>query len=139
MKRILFLAIFAVLTISVSAQPPRGGERIEALKVAYITEILKLTPEEAQQFWPLYNTYTNELKKVRQTNKEDELKFQEEALEVKKRYKPEFKKILKDDDRVNKVFKAEGDFRAMVQKELEKRIQQRQQRMGGGMPPPPKE
>lgn len=32
-------------------------ERIEARKVAYITDRLDLTPEEAQKFWPVYNKH----------------------------------------------------------------------------------
>jgi hypothetical protein len=32
-------------------------ERIQAQKIAFITEKLSLTTEEAQSFWPIYNTY----------------------------------------------------------------------------------
>ena len=32
-------------------------ERIETRKVAFMTNRLELTPDEAQQFWPLYNEY----------------------------------------------------------------------------------
>lgn len=31
--------------------------KIKSLKVAFITEKLNLTEKEAQQFWPVYNTY----------------------------------------------------------------------------------
>ena len=127
MKRILLFVIFAISTSIVQAQQGQRAERIEALKVAYITQVLKLTAEEAQKFWPTYNSYFEELKKVRQANKEDELKFQEEALAVKKKFRPEFKKILNDDARVNLVFKAEGEFRAELKKELQKRLEQRKQ------------
>lgn len=129
MKRILLFIIFALSITLIHAQPGQGqrAERIEALKVAYITQVLKLTAEEAQKFWPTYNSYFEELKKVRQANKEDELKFQEEALAVKKKFRPEFKKILNDDARVNLVFKAEGEFRAELKKELQKRMEQRKQ------------
>lgn len=127
MKRILFLTIFAITFQCVDAQPAKRGERIEALKVAYITQVLKLTADEAQKFWPVYNSYFEEMKKVRQSNRDDEIKFQEEALAVKKRFKPEFKKILNDDVRVNLVYKADNDFRAELQKELQKRIEKRRQ------------
>lgn len=33
------------------------SEKIAARKVAFITNRLQLTPEEAQQFWPIYNEY----------------------------------------------------------------------------------
>lgn len=33
-------------------------DRIESLKIAFITEKLSLSPDESQQFWPIYNEYT---------------------------------------------------------------------------------
>lgn len=131
-KRILILWIFVYTISSVSAQQGNRGEKIQALKVAYITQIVKLTPEEAQSFWPVYNIYFEEIKKARQGNKTDELKYQEDILNIKKKYKPEFKKILKDDERVNLVYKAEADFLTAMQKELKKRMQQRQKRKQQG-------
>lgn len=129
MKKFLFIAIFIItISLQVDAQPQRKGERIEALKIAYITQALKLTVEEAQNFWPVYNTYTQEIKTARLNIKEDELKFQEDVLNIKKKYKADFKRILKDDFRVNQVYKVEGDFRIELQKELKKRMLQRQQR-----------
>ena len=129
MKNFLFIAIFIItISLQVDAQPQRKGERIEALKIAYITQALKLTVEEAQNFWPVYNTYTQEIKTARLNIKEDELKFQEDVLNIKKKYKADFKRILKDDFRVNQVYKVEGDFRIELQKELKKRMLQRQQR-----------
>ena len=128
MKNFLFLLIFVAVTVNVTnAQPPKRLERIEALKVAYMTQTLKLTADEAQKFWPVYNSYMDEMKKVKQSNKDDELAFQEAALGVRKKYKVEFKKILIDDFRVNQVFKAEAEFRQELQRELQKRIQQRRQ------------
>lgn len=32
-------------------------EQIKALKVAFLTTELDLTPDEAEKFWPLYNTF----------------------------------------------------------------------------------
>ena len=129
MKNFLFIAILIItISLQVNAQPPRKGERIEALKIAYITQALKLTAEEAQNFWPVYNTYTQEIKTARLNIKEDELKFQEDVLNIKKKYKADFKRVLKDDFRVNQVYKVEGDFRIELQKELKKRMLQRQQR-----------
>lgn len=59
MKKITYLFIFIFFsTLSVSAQFRKGGkERIKALKIAYITDQLDLTSEEAEKFWPVYNQY----------------------------------------------------------------------------------
>jgi hypothetical protein len=103
------------------AQPPKRAARLEAIKVAFVTNALNLTEEEAQKFWPVFNKYTAEIKAARQANKEDELQKEEEVLAIRKKYKPEFKKILNDDARVNKIYSLEKDFINMLQKELKKR------------------
>lgn len=41
-------------------------EGLEARKVAFITEELSLTPEEAQAFWPVYNKHQDDLEQLRQ-------------------------------------------------------------------------
>jgi len=70
--RYLFtLILLFVLTLSFDgyAQPPRSGkgkpgqqrqpgkkkERVKQLKIAYFTEQLDLSTEEAEKFWPIYN------------------------------------------------------------------------------------
>ena len=44
-------------------------ERIEAMRIAYITEKLDLGSDEAKIFWPVYNSYEQEQKELRQTKK----------------------------------------------------------------------
>jgi hypothetical protein len=40
-------------------------DRIKTLKVAFITERVGLTSEEAQQFWPIYNEHEDTLEEIR--------------------------------------------------------------------------
>ncbi len=40
---------------------PHDFKRIESLKTKYITDELDLNPEEAQKFWPIYNSYRKDL------------------------------------------------------------------------------
>ena len=54
-KIILILLIFTSYSFSQGMKEKK--EKIKALKVAYITEQLNLTSEEAQKFWPVYNTF----------------------------------------------------------------------------------
>lgn len=70
-KKILSLLI---VLISVNAIAQDGSfirkkrEQIRSLKVAFITNELQLTPDEAGKFWPLYNAYEDkqhEIKKQR--------------------------------------------------------------------------
>lgn len=55
------------------SQPPRGGrklgqqrqqkkERVKQLKIAYFTEELELTEDEAEKFWPVYNEMEQKMK-----------------------------------------------------------------------------
>lgn len=99
------------------------GEKLEALKVAYLTKYLNLSVDEAQKFWPMYNAYIAEIKQSRKNNLQDELAFGEAVLNIRKKYKADFKKILNDDVRLNNVYKAESEFRNELQKELKKRHQ----------------
>jgi len=39
-------------------------EKLRAHKIAFFTEKLQLSPEEAQQFWPVYNEYQKRKNKI---------------------------------------------------------------------------
>jgi hypothetical protein len=86
---------------------------------------LALTSDEAQKFWPVYNEYVKELRKARIEEKEDVLLFEERALNIRKKYKGEFKKILTSEDRLNKALTVDRDFNNVLKKELQRRAQMR--------------
>ena len=65
-KILLILCIVFAFGIKTNGQPQ---EKVEALKVGFITQRLDLTTEEAKVFWPVYNKYSDELKKLRRTTK----------------------------------------------------------------------
>ena len=69
MKKLTFLAILLALTGLIQAQTkPQGDpQKVEALKISFITNKLNLTPEEAKLFWPIYNQYEDEKKALRKT------------------------------------------------------------------------
>ncbi|GGH18791.1 MULTISPECIES: hypothetical protein [Pedobacter] len=54
MKNLLFIALIFLLPTALFAQRPKG-EEIESLKIAFFTQKLDLSPEEAKIFWPIYN------------------------------------------------------------------------------------
>ena len=69
-KYILFLVVFLSITNFASAQ--RGGgdkNKMESYRIAYITDKLSLTAEEAQRFWPIYNQFRDQLKEIRKDAK----------------------------------------------------------------------
>jgi hypothetical protein len=100
-------------------EPP--GRKLAGLKIAYVTNQLNLTPEEAEKFWPVYNNYINEFRKARMEQKEDILLQEEEMLNLRKKYRAEFKKILGTDTRANRSLTLERDFNNIIRKELQKR------------------
>ncbi len=121
----IILSCISFLGFAQQADTPPVGNNIQALKIAFVTKELALTPDEAQKFWPVYYNYLGEVKKARQERKVDVLIFEETVLNIRKKYKNDFKKVLNTDDRVNKVLFIDRDFNNVLKKELQKRIQNR--------------
>lgn len=61
MKIKLLLPLLLVFSVSLFAQGDKGKkekrEQIKSLKVSFLTTELKLTSEESEKFWPIYNAY----------------------------------------------------------------------------------
>lgn len=120
MKKLYLLVAFAGISFFAGAQETLPTEKkqqdIEALKVAFISKELELTPDEAQKFWPVYNQYAKEL---RSTIKDDAdvLDRDEKVLNLRKRYKDQFTKVL-GQERMNRVFNSEGRFRQLLIKSM---------------------
>ncbi|MDF0716315.1 hypothetical protein PY092_09165 [Muricauda sp. 334s03] len=63
-KRALILCTLLFGTFLMHAQGP-VRDRIKTLKVAFITEQVGLTSDEAQQFWPIYNAHEETMEDIR--------------------------------------------------------------------------
>lgn len=115
MRYYAFLLFFTALVLQPALGQPRGenrvDERIEAMKAAFITERLRLTPEEAQQFWPLYNQFEEAESELRQAYRPDRpieemsdaeavdflnrsLELEEKLIDLRRRYIGRFQEIL---------------------------------------------
>lgn len=124
--------------VTVMAQPVSKRDKIEALRVAFISEKVNFTTTEGQQFWPLYNEYNDKLENARKsfrqqyikekdytaaTDKEAEaylnaeLALKQKEYELYKEYFEKFKKILPV-KKVALLRRAEEEFK----KELIKNI-----------------
>lgn len=56
MKKAIILSVLLLFTVlSFGQDYKEKREKIKALKVAFITEQLDLSTDEAQKFWPIYN------------------------------------------------------------------------------------
>lgn len=62
----LYLVILVLATSFTFAQGnPEKREKVKALKVAFLTEKLALSSEEAQKFWPIYNAFEEKQFEIR--------------------------------------------------------------------------
>ena len=121
-----------------SQQRAKMQERIEAQRIAFITQKLDLTPDESAKFWPVYN----EFKKV-QKSKRDEiipdkpmselneteaeeiigkrLAMEEEMIETKRDYFKQLKEIIPS-TKIVILIQVEAEFN----REVLQRIRERQ-------------
>ncbi|WP_412465832.1 hypothetical protein [Pedobacter sp. KLB.chiD] len=74
MKNLLFVALMFLLPTTLLAQRPRG-EEIESLKIAFFTQKLDLSPEEAKIFWPIYNNMQAELNNLHKERMQKMISF----------------------------------------------------------------
>ena len=93
------------------------GEKIQALKIAFITQKLDLTTDEAQRFWPVYNRYESEIRQVMSANSGDAIDNEEKVLNIKKRYRQEFIKTI-GQPKANTLFNSEREFRNALMRRL---------------------
>lgn len=126
MKRyILLLTLFLSCFSAAFAQDDQEGKKprdIEALYVAYVTQQLQFTPEEAQKFWPLHTQFANELKAI--NNDLPELEKQQARLNIKKKYQDGFTKII-GANRCERFFRMDGEFKKKLLDKVQRADQQR--------------
>jgi hypothetical protein len=116
-----------------------GNEKIKAQKVAFITQKLSLTPQEAQVFWPVYNEYDQKrntiLSQRRNTsvyyNQNEEklseketdeiiskyVQLQKEEASLLDEYNAKFRKILSA-KKVMKLYVAEVEFKNFLLRQI---------------------
>jgi hypothetical protein len=126
MKKFYLLLVLVSITAFVKAQEDvianeKKQQGIDALKVAFISKELELTPDEAQKFWPVYNQYAKELKTTI-NHGNDALDRDEKVLNLRKSYKEQFSNVL-GQQRMNKIFNAEGRFRNLLINSMRNQIQ----------------
>ena len=138
LKKYIYIIVFCVTAITAIAQPTTKRDKIEALRVSFISSKVSLTNPEAQLFWPLYNEYNDKAdflkKSFRQqyvkevdfnalTDKEAEaylnaeITLKQKEFELSKEYYGKFKKIISA-KKITLIRRAEEDFK----KELIKNI-----------------
>ncbi len=159
-KWMLMFAMIIGSIVNVMAQPAKEKkqekrEEIKAMKIAFITEKLSLTSEEAQKFWPVYNDFHDKLEKLHKERKANhkavkkgidslsnaelekkvdlELQFEEKELALKKDFHTKVKTVLPI-KKVALLYEAEHEFRKEI---LKKARDQKGPGNGQHNPPPP--
>ncbi|MBN2667864.1 MAG: hypothetical protein JXR60_01435 [Bacteroidales bacterium] len=144
MKSYIIIGILIMLFVNKGiAQPPEGcskhREMIKAERVAFITDELSLTVDEAQKFWPIYNDYNKKVEALRVQKHEtlykinsssSDLKeedyqalldkyiyFIDEEVKLEKKYQKDLSKVLSA-KKIFLLYKAEKAFKHKLVKEL---------------------
>lgn len=138
-----YLVIFLITAMSFSSifaqKPGDPRKRIYEEKVAFFNRRLKLTKEETQKFWPLYNDYQSRKNKITNEKRtlmryyaenaanmsENELtstlnryiNFEKEETELLVTYNEKFRAILPD-EKVLKIYVTEIQFKDYLLKQL---------------------
>jgi hypothetical protein len=126
---IICICLIGIQGISQTGKEQTKKEQKEAQRVAFLSEKLELTPEEAEKFWPVYREFKKaslELRKLDRpkrsgvvadmTDEEMEtlldamLAYKQKELDLKKKYHEKFKEILPI-RKVAKLYHAEEQFR----------------------------
>ena len=124
-KHILIFFVILGSFSGLKAQDPENdtrAEKIQSLKIAFITQKLQLTAGEAEKFWPVYNQYDNEIRSLPKGG--DVIPTDEKLLNIRKKYMSPFEKVI-GPQKLNKLFNAERDFRDILIRRLQNRNQQR--------------
>lgn len=153
MKNVIILFL-SFLTISALAQEEeltkqdlKAREKLASVKIAFITERLGLTPEEAEKFWPVYNEFAQKREELRKQFKENRknpdpnkpaeqtekevidngLQLKQQELDLEKEYSGKLLKVVPA-QKVIALRKAEVDFRNLLIKQIQQREVLKQQR-----------
>ncbi len=139
------LALLLLLSVAGTAQAQPGGKRQERLgrlenaKIAYLTDKLSLTQEQAQRFWPVYNEFSdkrrdlNRRQRLLRTENPESLTDQQlrdnltqmlairqSELNLEKEYLEKFQKVISL-RQVAQLFIAEREFTKVLLQRLNDR------------------
>jgi hypothetical protein len=149
MNRIFLNLIVLMIATGLYAQPGARREmiqdRVEAQRIAFITQKLELTPDEAAKFWPLYNEYKIKQQELRkaiiveriQQRGVDNLSdgeaeeiiaqhfaLEENLLQLKREYYDRFKNALPT-RKIVRLAGAEMEFNRKVLEQVKERMGER--------------
>lgn len=148
MKKLLRIGFIVMMAIPVwaqdddlpPAQDPKVKDKINAARIAYITDQLGLTPGEAEKFWPIYREFSQNRAQIKQQYREMrknpdpnktpdqndqalvDLGFQvkQKELNLEKDYSGRLLKVISA-QKLRTLPEAEKRFRQMILEQIQRR------------------
>lgn len=134
MRKSIILLPLLLISLTLWGQ---SGDRVQAMKVAYITNRVGFTPEESEKFWPLYNQFEKNEKELRNQYKftgnlmtvsdaeaeqfmRDNFEMEARLLELKKQFFQDLLEIMPA-KKIMMVRRAEKEFNVELLKTLKER------------------
>ena len=143
--RFIYTMLFLLISsLSFAQDFKERREKVKALKVAFITEKLELTTEEAQNFWPIYNVFDDNQSELRhekmrailnrfRPGKVDKLsekealsllvqmeKIEEDLFNLRKKFIKDLQNVISA-KKIIKLKKAEEDFNRELLKQMKEK------------------
>ena len=132
MKKLVYiLSLFLFTGFVAKAQDDGADERIRDKMREYIQKRMDLTKNEAEKFTPVFLRYFREWRTTLRDNRSDRLILQQKIIDLKLRYRTEFKEIL-GEKRGNEVYKHQDNFikdLETIRQERKDRIQTKPKRV----------
>ncbi len=142
MRKALLLLVCVLGFVHLQAQPGpgRNHQKIEAMRVSFITTEMQLTPEEAEKFWPIYNEYREKVRAIRQSGNEldkpvmdlseeearafieQRMDREEELMRLKREYYLRLREVVSA-RKLILLDRAERKFKERLLREMQKRRQ----------------
>src|SRR6187431_713015 len=124
MKKILLILTLALLAGFASQAQDDEHDKIRDKMREFIQRRLNLSRNEAERFTPVFIRYFTEWKQTLQANRADGLVRQQRIIELRLRYRTEFRDIV-GEKRSNDVFKRQDEFIQGLQKMREEQTRSR--------------
>ena len=134
--------------LSAQPDPEKQNDRIAAYRVAVFTEVLNLTSEEAQGFWPVFNEFqgkreqlqkqlkpSKQLESMNDAEVEEYLKkyleLKQQEVDLEKDLTQRLRKVLPV-RKIAKIPVAEREFRERLVAKLKEMKERKMERRAGG-------
>ena len=75
MKQLIIAMLFLLPAMAMAQRPGERSAEIESYKIAYLTQKLDLSPDEAKIFWPIYNDWQREQTALRKERMQKMISF----------------------------------------------------------------